>query len=412
MIVISAKDVSKHYKIYTQPGRRVRELFSLRRKSYHDTSRALEEISFNVIKGECFGIIGDNGSGKSTILQILAGTTMPSTGEVSVQGAISSMLDVTSGFNPDFTGRENVYTKCALLGMSPDQIDALYDSIVEFTELAGRIEHPLKTYSSGMILRIGFSVAIHIPFDVLIVDEVLSVGDYLFQRKCINAIRDFKRQGKTIVITSHSLSEISSFCDRLMLLDKGRVAMLGDTEQVIQTYLEDCETRYARIEAPLVEDKVLTTCCERVGSAAIEQVLFLDQNGRDVRELSTGDPLRIVLRFHVAEPAQNPLIRVQFVRNDGLLVLGTNTYRHGIDYGVMQGAYEVSVDFPEFPLLEGDYFVNLGIWPDEWKSYTAKTPLDCQEFQHILTVHSNRKDGGGLTRSNGKWSLKRLGDDQ
>ncbi len=408
MSVISLKNVFKDYKIYFQRGQKFKEWLTFNRRKYHDVNHALEDISLEVQKGECVGIIGDNGSGKSTILKILAGTSYATEGQVSIEGKVSYILDVSTGFNPDFTGRENVFTKCALLGMTPDEINEMYDAIVDFSGLAERIDHPLRTYSTGMIMRIGFSVAVHVPFEILIVDEVLSVGDYLFQRKCVNAIRSIIEAGKTVIITSHSLSEVSSFCNRLVLIQDGRIIMEGATDKVIQAYIENCEKCYSRIEAPIVEDKVLAVSTERVGNARILKARLKDQTGKVIDTIDTGQTLRVHIIFLIEEPIDNPCIRVQFLRNDGLLAMGTNSYRHDVNYGTMQGHYEVWVDFDNLQLLEGEYYVNIGIWPDEWKSYSAKTPLDVHEYKHVIKVESKRIDGGGLAKANSDFKLKKL----
>ena len=408
MSVISLKKVTKDYKIYSQRGQKFKEWLTLNRRIYHDTKRALEEVSFEVESGECIGIIGDNGSGKSTILKILAQTSYATSGKVQIDGKVSYILDVSTGFNLDFTGRENIYTKCALLGMMPEQIDGMYDSIVDFSGLKERIDHPMKTYSTGMIMRIGFSVAVHIPYDILIVDEVLSVGDYLFQRKCVNAIRSIIKSGKTVIITSHSLSDVSSFCNRLILLRDGKIVMEGETDKVIQAYIESCEECYSKVEAPVVEDKVLTVASERIGNARILEVRMSDTNGNPIEQISTGQTLRVHMDFLVEETTDNPCVRVQFLRNDGLLVMGTNSYRHDLNYGPMLGHYEILVDFKNLQLLEGEYYVNVGIWPDEWKSYSAKTPMDVLEYKRVIKVKSKRIDGGGLTCANSSFTLNKL----
>lgn len=408
MMVVSATNLSKQYRIYSQRGQKFKEWLTLNRRSYHDEKRAIDDVTFEIDQGECFGIIGDNGSGKSTILKLLAGTTYPTSGRVKVTGRVSYILDVSTGFNFEFTGRENIRMKCTLLGLTPDQINENYNSIVEFAELADRIDHPLRTYSTGMILRLGFSVAVHIPYDILIVDEVLSVGDYLFQRKCVNAIRNIIDAGKTVIITSHSLSDVSSFSDRLMLLENGRIAMVGSTENVVEKYIEDCEARCTIDAAPVVDDKVFSTCVDKKGNARVLEVEFLDQQGQPTQEVISGGSLRLCLRFLIQSPIDNPCIRVQFVSKNGLLMLGNNTYRQNLDLGNMIGKYEVQVDFQNLQLNEGKYFVNVGIWPDEWRSYSAKTPYDVHEYKHTIRVVSERKDGEGLVRSTGKWVLNKL----
>jgi len=224
---IVVKNLTKDYHIYSRRGQKLKELLMMGRRDYHDKKRALFDLSFEVDHGECLGVIGDNGTGKSTLLKVLAGTSYPTAGLVEVSGLRSYILDPSTGFNPDLSGRENIIAKCSLMGMAPAQVRELQPKILDFSGIEDRIEHPFRTYSTGMQVRLGFAVAIHIPFDVLIVDEVLAVGDFLFQRKCINAIRSFRDQGKTIVVSSHSLSEVSSFCDRLILLNDGRWSWWG-----------------------------------------------------------------------------------------------------------------------------------------------------------------------------------------
>lgn len=408
VMVVSVKNLTKKYNIYSKRGQKFLELLTFNRRRFHDIKLALDNVSFEVDKGECFGIIGDNGSGKSTILKILAGTSFPTSGQISVDGRISYILDVSTGFNPDFSGKDNIYIKCSLLGMAPEQIDEIYEPIVEFSGLRERIDHPLRTYSTGMIMRLGFSVGVHLEFDVLLVDEILSVGDYLFQKKCINAIRSIIEVGKTVIITSHSMSDISSFSTKLLLLDQGKVAMIGPTDQVVDAYIKDCEERCARQEAPLFKDELFTTCTDIMGNASIRQVRILDGNRVQAVEFSTGAPLTLAIEFAIDQPLENPCIRIQFINKNGLLVLGTNTYRQELDFGIMQGRYEVLVEFEELELLEGEYFVNLGIWPDEWKSYTSKTPLDVSEYEHRIFVNSQRADGVGIIKSNGNWTLNKL----
>jgi len=405
MEVIRVKNLTKDYLIYTRRGQRLKELFGLGRSSHHEVKRALYDISFSVSQGECIGVIGENGSGKTTLLKILAGSTRPTAGDVNLKGRISSILDPTTGFDPDFSGRENVFAKAALMGLSEKEAESIYSDVLTFSELGDRIHHPLRTYSTGMLMRLGFAVTIHVPFDILLVDEVLYVGDYLFQRKCANAIRAFKELGKTIVVTSHALSDVSTFCDRLLLLSEGKLIMEGGTEALIKYYVEDCERREGSIAQAMLGDNRLKRCMETVEGATITKVQIENRSGLKIKEIRTGEYLKIVIGFLCSRPLKNPCLRVQFLRNDGLLVMGTNTYRVDMDIGSIEGRYEASLIFDEFNLLAGDYYVNVGIWPDEWKSFASRTPYDVHEFQHVLRVISHRRDGGGLVRSLGKWSV-------
>jgi len=415
MSIVTVRHLTKDYRIYSRRGQKFKEMLTFNRRVYHDTKRALDDVNFILNAGECLGIIGFNGSGKSTLLKILAQTSLPTTGEISINGQVSYILDPSTGFNPDFSGRENVLIKCALLGLSAAQSAALFDVIHDFSGLGDRIDHPLKSYSTGMVVRLGFSVAIHVPFDVLLIDEVLSVGDYLFQRKCINAIRKFKEQGKTIIVASHSLADVSSFCDRLLLLDDGRLVLQGETDKVVQAYVEDCEQRYGRIEGPIqqglpIHDPALELCEVKLGQAHIEEVAFLDGAGRPAIEYESGAPMTIRIRFRTDEPLTNPCIRIQFLRNDGLLILGSNTYRHELEFGRVDGVYEADCHFPSLNILSGDYYLNVGVWPDEYQSFQAKTPYDAHEYKHIITIASKRIDGGGLALSPCQWKMKKIED--
>jgi ABC-type polysaccharide/polyol phosphate transport system ATPase subunit len=412
MKAVVVRNLTKDYKIYSKRGQKAKELLTFNRRDFHETKRALHDVNFDVEVGECLGVIGDNGCGKSTLLKILARMSYPTAGEVEINGQVSYILDPAAGFNPDFSGRENVYTKCALLGMTTAETDELFPVVHDFSGLGDRIDHPMRTYSSGMVVRLGFSVAIHVPFDILLVDEVLSVGDYLFQRKCIGAIRAFKERGKTILVSGHSLADISTFCDRLILLNSGKIALLGQTDQVVRAYIEDCDNRYRRIERALttVQDEALSCCMERLGRVSIVEVSFFDEQGRRTNTFRSGQTLVVHLRFVAHDPIANPCIRVQFLRNDGELITGSNTYRHGLAAGVLHGHYEAVCRFPEFNVLAGDYYANVGVWPDEFQSFVAKTPYDIHEFASVVTIESERVDGGGLVRVPCEWSLAKLED--
>jgi len=409
---IVVRNLTKDYRIYSQRGQKFKELITLNRRQFHETKRALHDLTFDADEGECLGVIGDNGSGKSTLLKILAGTTRATAGEIEIAGKVSYILDPATGFNPEFSGRENVHIKCALLGLTQPQTNELFDVVHEFSGLGERIDHPMKTYSAGMVVRLGFSVAIHVPFDVLLIDEVLSVGDYLFQRKCVAAIRAFKDKNKTILISSHSLSDVATFCDRLILLNQGKMTMIGDTDKVVQTYVRECEKRFASIEEAKVpiHDQALACCVDTLGKAAILAVHFIDAEGRETRTFTSGAGLTIRVRFLAEEEIVNPCIRVQFLRNDGMLVLGSNTYRQGLDLGRVKGHFEVLCHFPSMNILEGDYYVNVGIWPDEYQSYVAKTPFDVHEYRYIVSIVSERYHGGGIVNAPNKWTMNRLED--
>ena len=219
--VISVQHLSKMYKLYDKPSDRLKESLGLSRKKKYREHYALHDVNFNIHEGECVGIIGVNGSGKSTILKIITGVLAPTTGEVKVNGRISALLELGAGFNMEYSGLENVYLNGTMIGFSEEEIDAKLDDILAFADIGDYIHQPVKTYSSGMFVRLAFAVAINIDPEILIVDEALSVGDVFFQAKCYHKFEEFKKQGKTILFVTHDLSSVSKYCDRVILLNKG-----------------------------------------------------------------------------------------------------------------------------------------------------------------------------------------------
>ncbi|MEJ2146223.1 MAG: ABC transporter ATP-binding protein [Acidobacteriota bacterium] len=228
--------VSKKYPIYDTPSQKLAEMLTLRRRSFHREFWALEEIDLEVEKGTTLGIIGQNGSGKSTLLQIIAGILRQSRGECVVDGSVAALLELGAGFNPEFSGRENVFMNGAINGIPQEVMRERFDDILAFAEIGEFIDQPVKTYSSGMFVRLAFAVAIHVDPDILLVDEALAVGDMIFQHRCINRIRRLKREGKTILFVTHDLQAVSQFCDRAILLDQGKKRVDSSPEEVVHAY--------------------------------------------------------------------------------------------------------------------------------------------------------------------------------
>ncbi len=245
---ICARGVGKKFGIYVNDRDRVFELFS--RKPRHQDFWALRDVSFQVPRGSAFGIIGSNGAGKSTLLRLIAGVSQPSEGRLEVNASISSLLDLGLGFHTDFSGRENIYLNCTVLGMSRKEIDELVPSIVAFAELESFIDYPVKTYSAGMGLRLGFAIAAHLTHQIFLIDEVLTVGDQYFQRKCVRKIEEFIDQGRTIVLVSHDLHSVRSLCDQVLWLREGRVVALGPAAEVVDAYVDAIRAREAQVPVP------------------------------------------------------------------------------------------------------------------------------------------------------------------
>ncbi|PSV19658.1 ABC transporter ATP-binding protein, partial [Photobacterium kishitanii] len=235
-IAISVNNVSKRYEMYNAPHHRLLQMVSLGKKQYFKPFWALNNISFDIKKGETVGILGRNGSGKSTLLQIIAGTLTPTSGCVEVNGKLAALLELGSGFNPEFTGRENVYLNGAILGFTHGEMDAKFDEIVKFADIGEHIEQPVKTYSSGMYVRLAFAVQACIKPDILIVDEALSVGDEKFQRKCFDYIESLRKGGCSILIVTHSTATVEKFCQRAILIHKGDVQGIGEAKEIVDQY--------------------------------------------------------------------------------------------------------------------------------------------------------------------------------
>jgi len=337
--VIRAKNLTKIYKLYDKPSSRLKEL--LLKKRFHKEFVALEDISFELAPGESLGIIGENGAGKSTLLKILAKTLSATSGSLEIQGKVSSLLELGSGFHPEFTGMENIYFYGALLGLSKSDLSQRIDEIVDFADIGDFINYPLKTYSSGMYVRLAFSVATAINPDVLIVDEALSVGDLYFQKKSIDKILSFKEQGKTIVFCSHAIYYINRLCNKVLWLKNGRAEMYGPHYEVTMAYekyqLEKHSDKGGEDKTPVTDSLVKPIQIKEVQSLPFPN-------------LNTGDDLKIKIKI-VAGNSSPYKVAVILKRIDNLDI--TSSY----NAEPLRGDHEVSLKFPSFQLKAGTYYI-------------------------------------------------------
>ena len=372
---IQVKNVSKMYKLYEKPSDRLKESLGLTRQKRYKEHYALKSIDFEVKKGETVGIIGTNGSGKSTILKIITGVLNPTAGEVQVNGRISALLELGAGFNMEYTGIENVYLNGTMLGFSEKEIDERLDDILEFADIGDFVNQPVKSYSSGMFVRLAFAVAINIDPDILIVDEALSVGDVFFQAKCYRKFEEFKNQGKTILFVSHDLGSISKYCDRAILINKGVKLEEGTPKDMINMYkkllvgqlpLEDEDENINSVE---VEEKkpeeVIQSNPELLeyGNKAAEIVSYTieDENGivTDTIEKGTDFTIRVKLRFHQKVP--EPICAFSIKNVQGIEITGTNTMIEKNQIGTKNSGEEVEVAFRQNMSLQGaEYLLSLG----------------------------------------------------
>jgi ABC-type polysaccharide/polyol phosphate transport system ATPase subunit len=353
---VSLRDVVKRYKIRHERGRTLKETI-LRQRIYQETINALDHVTFDVPRGKTLGIIGSNGSGKSTTLKLIAGTSRPTSGELTVNGRVSALLELGAGFHPDFSGRENVYLDGAIMGLSKQVIDERFDEIVEFSGLQEFIDAPAKTYSSGMYLRLAFAVAVNVDPDIVLIDEVFAVGDQAFQRKCLERIDGFKSEGKTIVFVSHSLDAVRSLCDEAVWLDKGRLRAQGSTDKVTDYYLaavNDLEESRLAVEAGYDKDEM------RWGTrrGEINAVEMLGSDGQPRYTYETGDNMHVRITYRAKERLQDPVFGVAIYRSDGILVFGTNTSEKGTPAWLEPGEDEMQLEIKKLDLLPGDYHLS------------------------------------------------------
>lgn len=320
---------------------------------------AVRDVSFEVQAGQCVGIIGRNGSGKSTLLKLISRILQPTSGEIMVRGRVSALLELGAGFHQDLTGRENIFLNASVLGLTREETEQLYEDIVAFSELEPFIDMPVKHYSSGMYMRLGFSVAIHVLPDVLIVDEILAVGDQSFQTKCIDRIMELKRAGVTILFISHDADTIADLCSEVIWMDDGRVRLAGPTERVLAEYRDHINARVGGQLAVENDERGF----RRWGTRQIEitGVRLLDGAGEETTLFQTGDSLCVEIAYLAHEPIREPEFGLALYRSDGLHINGPNTRTGGLELGVVEGTGVVRYFIDRLPFLPGRYQLTAAI---------------------------------------------------
>ena len=391
-----------------------------------ETFPALQGVSFSVPAGRTYGIIGRNGSGKSTALKVVAGITKPTTGTVRVEGRISALIELGAGFHPEISGRENVFINGIMLGLTKREVARRFDEIVEFAEMQQFIDAPVKTYSSGMYMRLGFAVAIHVDPDVLLVDEVLAVGDEGFTHKCLDKFGEFKRRGKTILLVTHSLNLVERFCDEALWLDNGKVRGSGDSKRVVGAYLTDVgrseEKELARTEeraqegaaheggtessvevpepAPTTLEDMTQTNEGRWGSREIEitGVTFKTEHGEVSHIFQSGDSMSIHLDVRAHEPLTDFVFGIGIYSADGVNCYGTNTHLEDFMPVEVSGEGQVTFRIDSLDLVEGTYKLDAAVHKRD--GY----PYDYHRLLYTFRVKSRTKEVG-IYRPRHTWSF-------
>lgn len=355
--VIRVTDVSKKFVIRKDKSLKERLVNARRSKANVEAFWALRNIELEVDPGHTLGLIGGNGSGKSTLLKIIGGILTPTTGYVERRGRLAALLELGAGFHGDLTGRENVYLNASILGLSRAQTDKYFDSIVDFSGIEQFIDTQVKFYSSGMYVRLAFAVAIHVDPEILLVDEVLAVGDEPFQRKCLDRIKQFQGEGRTIILVTHSLEQVRQMCDRVVLLESGNMVVDGSPSEAVRHFRE------ANTEQDHVEQ------ASRLHQLSLSNPRTFGADGRQSGRYPAGSPLGIEFEVSADHEVDDWAVGVALTDASGLLIYGTNTVLQGLKLDPITGKRTVSFRFDQLPVADGQYFVDIAVHPKMGPDY-------------------------------------------
>jgi ABC-2 type transport system ATP-binding protein len=391
---VTVERVSKRFRLYHERGNSLKERFVKRGQARYEDLWALNDVSFDVAEGETIGILGHNGSGKSTLLKCVCGVLQPTAGQVVVRGQLAGLLELGAGFQPELSGRDNIYLNGSMLGLSRREVDKVFDEIVEFSELEQFIDNQVKFYSSGMYVRLGFAVAVSVQPDVLVVDEVLAVGDERFQRKCIERIREFKEQGRTIIVVTHSADQIKSICDRAVVLSHGHMLGIGTPGHAIQIFRDSLLTE----EALRPHEEVVTV---QVGGIKVREISCTHPGAAAHLPFRPGDPVEITIAYHADEPVQEAVFGIEVHSPAGYLILSISTRDLGERFDLESGHGEFCFQFDSWPFLDDELRISGGI-----SSRLGGVVYDWREdAARLKTVYEGRS--AGLVTVPVKASLRR-----
>ncbi len=404
--MVELRGVSKHVNLERLPRRSLQERFIRLFHRQAQDERALfwplRNVDLTIRRGEALGLIGPNGAGKSTMLKLITGIVEPDEGEVWVNGRLSSLLELGAGFHPDLTGRENIFLNASIYGLRGHEIEARLDEIIDFSELGPFIDMPVKHYSSGMYVRLGFAVAIHTDPELLLVDEVLAVGDAAFQAKCLRAIERFREGGGTLVFISHDLGTVQSICTRALWLEDGRIQAEGGPTEVVMEYTAHVNAREAQ-KAERQGDRSSIRRPQRwgTGRVRIAQVEICDGAGRPSSVFRTGDTLLVRMRYETDERVDTPVFGVGLNHQNGTHISGPNTRFAAVDIPFIEGSGIVTYRVDDLPLMEGSYVM----------SVAATDAADSETYDYHDRLYSfqvfrgDSRERYGLVTLRGGWSL-------
>ena len=389
---IEVSNVWKSFRLYHEKNQYIKAAVLRGRRARYEEFWAIQDVSFDVPFGSTFGIIGSNGSGKSTMLKCLAKILYPNKGTVSVNGRLAALLELGAGFHYELSGRENIYLNGAILGMSRKDLASRYDEIVEFAGLERFIDTPVKNYSSGMIVRLGFAIAVNVEPEILLIDEVLSVGDQSFQRKSIDKIDSFRKDGRTIIVVSHSTSQLQQLCKNIAWLEKGELRQIGLAHDVIASYSE------ASFQGAETSSAAPATGRWGTRAAVIDHVEVLDEAGRSSDVSFTNGSVQMTLQISAPNPIPDPEITIKISSSSGIELWSSSSNDANLMIGKLFGTQRVNISIPHLRLMEGTYIVSVSL-----HNHSRSVEYDHIEEAHRLNVTQGSVLGAGLLSMESTW---------
>lgn len=403
MSVIEVSNLSKKYRIFYEKSSFVKTFFAWTKgQRIYEDLWALKDISFAIEKGETVGVIGKNGSGKTTLLKLLAGVTRQELGQMRIKGFASALLELGTGFQEELTGRENIFLNGAILGMKRKEIREKFDSIVDFAGIGKFIDSPMRTYSTGMWMRLGFSLAINANFEVLLIDEILGVGDMSFQKKCFEKFNQLKQKGITILFVSHNLEKVKEVCNRAIWLEQGSLKAFDVTDEVVNMYVDKVESDDKKmIDLKEKEGTEINALKKKWGSkeAEILKVYFTDKDGNAREDFNTGGVFTVNIRYFAKNIINRPTFGFAIYGIKGEHICGPNTKAYEFLIDSIEGEGEVSFVSESIELLEGEYLISASIYDDD-----IQKPYDHHEKIYRFSINPNRKEERyGFLKPEGRW---------
>ena len=392
---IEVNSLSKNFRLYHERNRYIKAAFLRGRRARYEEFIALNDISFDVPHGATLGIIGSNGSGKTTMLKCLTGIYTPEHGSIKIDGKVAALLELGAGFHPELTGSENIFLNGAILGMTKKDVELKFDEIVEFAGLEKFINTPVKNFSSGMVVRLGFSIAAHVEPKILLIDEILSVGDQDFQRKSTEKIEEFRREGRTIVVVSHSLGLVQQLCKEVIWLDKGKIRQAGLAADVISAYTGGSYAEHVERDDESRERW-------GTGDARINSIELLSSDNIKIQHFDSDSAVRVRFQINAHVRLESPILRVRITTLNGDVIWAKSTQRVSNSIRILDGPATATLDIPKLGLLEGTYYLSASI-----SNSTSTTELDhCQNWLRF-NVHKTNMFDEGVVSVESSWSLER-----